>query len=109
MQAHETKSRHGLPPPRTRSDVPRVQRLPPHRPVDWQLLVPRGTPLDEALRRAYHAGGVTLATLAAQCHLSVSRVSRLVSRAEGIQAAGSSGKPSAAAAIRRRKMIDDDR
>jgi putative transposase len=95
MQARETKSRHGLPPPRTRSDVPRAQRLPPRKPLDLQRLVSRGTPLDEALRRAYHAGGVTLAELAAQCDLSVSRVSRLISKAESTQVEGASGKPSA--------------
>jgi putative transposase len=104
MQAREARSRHGLPPPRTRSDVPRAQRLPPRKPLDLQQLVSRGTPLDEALRRAYHAGGVTLAELAAQCDLSVSRVSRLISRTESTQVEGSSGKPSATVSKRQRKI-----
>jgi DNA-binding MarR family transcriptional regulator len=42
-----------------------------------------GIALDQALHHVYRAGAITMAELAAQCSLSVSRVSRLITRAEG--------------------------
>jgi REP element-mobilizing transposase RayT len=93
MQAREARSRHGLaPPPTRRSEVPRAQREPPRRQPDLAALMKtRGVALDQALCAAYRAGGVTMSALAAQCGLSVSRVSRLIARAEH----GSVEKPGA--------------
>ena len=82
MQARVERSREGLPPARTRAEVPTAQRLPPRRPVDLSRLLSRGAALDQAFVQAYRAGGVTMSELAAQCGLSVSRVSRLIARAE---------------------------
>jgi putative transposase len=105
MQAREARSRHGLPPSRTySSDIPRAQRSPPRKPVGLKRLLNSGAALDEALHRAYRSGSVTMAALAAQCGLSVSRVSRLIARVEGM-----SGKPAAATSVHPRRIDVDER
>jgi hypothetical protein len=74
------------------AEVPRIQRRPPHRPLQaagggsqppaesW--LIPSAA-RTEALCRAYREEGVTMTALAARCGLSVSRVSRLIAAVEG--------------------------
>lgn len=67
-------------PQRTRSPaVPRAQRAAPKSLPQWLAECDdRG----EALRRAFREGGLSMTAMAASLGLSVSRVSRLISRAE---------------------------
>jgi len=74
------------------TDVPRIQRRPPGggRGVDGSQANQQSWPTEPqarsmALWRAYREDGVTMTALAAQCGLSISRVSRLIAaeRAKG--------------------------
>lgn len=61
---------------------PEISRLHRSRPKDWaQWLAICGT-REEALRRAYREGGISMSELARKLALSVSRISRLIARAE---------------------------
>lgn len=66
--------------PATPSEVPRAQRS--HPDESLSALLARGIPRDEALYRAYTAGGATMTALARETGLSVSRVSRLIDKAK---------------------------
>jgi putative transposase len=99
MRAPQSKSRKGLPPRRTFSHALLAQRLPAHKPIDWRRWVSRGNPLNEVLRSVNQAGEVTIAEMALQCDLSVTPVSRLISRAEN-----AAGKASSALSARQREM-----
>jgi putative transposase len=71
------------PPRKTTRDTPRPQRLAP-RPLAHWLGVSASR--EEALYRAHTEGGLTMTALAAELGLSVSRVSRLIARAEAVTA-----------------------
>ena len=75
MQARADQ--HG---PMTARDIPRRQRATPWSLDQWlrQTELPR----EQALRRAHVEGGHTMSAIARELRLSVSRVSRLIARAE---------------------------
>lgn len=64
-------------------EVPRAQRRPP---ASLQALLASSPNRAEALRAAYTQGGFTMAQIAAEVGLSVSRVSRLIAAAEAQRA-----------------------
>jgi REP element-mobilizing transposase RayT len=67
-------------PARTQAtEVPRAQR---RKTVSYQQCLAEGDSREQALLRAHREGGVTMTALALELGLSVSRVSRLVARAE---------------------------
>lgn len=68
---------------RATSDVPAVQRRSAR---GFEHYLREAPTRDEAIRRAYAEGGMTMTHIAAQLALSVSRVSRLLARAEGAPA-----------------------
>jgi len=61
-------------------DTPRAQRSSPRPLAHWLALC---ASRDEALYRAHTEGGLTMTALARELGLSISRVSRLIARAQG--------------------------
>jgi len=74
------------PPRKAARDTPRTHRMPARRLAHWLDLCANR---EEALYRAHTEGGLTMTALAAELGLSVSRVSRLIAKAE----AASAGQP----------------
>jgi putative transposase len=60
-------------------DTPRVQRTPARTLAHWLSLC---SSREEALYRAHTEGAVTMTVLAGELGLSVSRISRLIAKAE---------------------------
>ena len=74
-------------PARQRSaEVPKAQR---RTAVTLSALLAEGLPREQALRRAYAEGGMTMTAMAQELGLSVSRISRIVARAEAAARPGS--------------------
>ena len=69
-------------------EVPRAQR---RRTLTLQQCLDSNGPRESALRRAHVEGGMTMTALARELGLSVSRVSRLIARAEKDQTRGDHG------------------
>ena len=69
-------------------EVPRAQR---RRTLTLQQCLDSDGPRERALRRAHVEGGMTMTALARELGLSVSRVSRLIARAEKDQTRGDHG------------------
>lgn len=68
-------------------EVPRAQRVPPMAGT-YRERIAAGSTRQQALHAAYRQGGITMTQLARDSGLSVSRVSRLISAAEGGVAKG---------------------